>query len=93
MMNPVKRGRLEAVMTDLILQQAIVRNVRLNEFADGVVGAGSKESQRANDLMNKIERELAVVINDLAEVCKSEVSEEEKKAARVVAARGQPDPV
>jgi hypothetical protein len=43
--------------------------------------------------MNKIERELAVVINDLAEVCKSEVSEEEKKAARVVAARGQPDPV
>jgi hypothetical protein len=49
---------------------------------------GAQDSQRATELLNKVERDLAAVIKDLIELCGAELSGNEKQAARVVAAAG-----
>ena len=87
-MNVAKRAKLEVVMTQIILMQATIRDVRLREFKDDPKGRGAADSRKATDVLNRIEREMAGQMKALAELVGADLTGEEKAAAQKVAAAG-----
>ena len=87
-MNVAKRAKLEVVMTQLILMQATIRDVRLREFKDDPKGRGAPDSRKTTDVLNRLEREMTGQVTALAELTGAALTGEEKAAARKVAAAG-----
>jgi hypothetical protein len=90
-MNDVQRGKLQMLMLDFMMKQANVRVIRLEEFHADPQGAGAHESKLAYDLLNKVEQQLALVINNLSKITGMTLHGDRKAAARTFAGEDDVD--